>query len=80
MVQALSVTAEASELTDCFRIDQVLSYRSNRQEINTHDTVSIILEHKDNRIMDEYRWGLVPFWAKDSFRMDRRPAAAKAGV
>ncbi|MFC5649774.1 SOS response-associated peptidase [Paenibacillus solisilvae] len=70
MCQALSVTADSSEITDRFGIEQVLSYRSNRQEINTHETVSIILEHKETRILDEYRWGLVPFWAKDSFRMD----------
>jgi putative SOS response-associated peptidase YedK len=72
MCQAISITAEASELTDRFQIDNILFYTSNRHEINPTESVSAIFEHRERRVLDECRWGLMPYWAKDSLRMDSR--------
>jgi len=72
LCQALSITAEVSELSDRFQLDQVLFYTSNRHEINPPESVSAIIEHKGSRVLDDFRWGLMPYWAKDSVRMDSR--------
>ncbi|WP_274648905.1 SOS response-associated peptidase [Paenibacillus humicola] len=72
MCQSLSITAEVSELSDRFQLDQVLFYTSNRHEINPTESVSAIIEHKGSRVLDDFRWGLMPYWAKDSLRMDSR--------
>ncbi|BBH22722.1 putative SOS response-associated peptidase YoqW [Paenibacillus baekrokdamisoli] len=70
MCQSISIVAETAELTEKFQINQVLSYSSNRHERNTTESISVIIEEKNNRTLDDYRWGLVPFWAKDSVHMD----------
>ncbi|SDW68356.1 SOS response-associated peptidase [Paenibacillus sp. CF384] len=70
MCQSISITAQASELTERFELDNVLFYISNRYEVNPTDSVSAIIETKNGRILDEFRWGMVPYWARDSVRMD----------
>ncbi|WP_165822599.1 SOS response-associated peptidase [Paenibacillus montanisoli] len=70
MCQSISITAQASELTERFKLDNVLFHFSNRYEVNPTDSVSAIFESKNGRILDEFRWGMVPYWARDSVRMD----------
>jgi len=72
MCQSISIMADASELTDRFQIDHVLFHTANRREIKPTESLSAIFEHKEKRVMDECRWGLMPFWAKDSLLMDSR--------
>ncbi|TBL72435.1 SOS response-associated peptidase [Paenibacillus thalictri] len=70
MCNSISVVAEASELIQQFKLDHVLFYTSNRYEINPTQSVSAIITRKDERVLDEFRWGLMPFWAKDSIWAD----------
>ncbi|WP_308637762.1 SOS response-associated peptidase [Paenibacillus silvisoli] len=70
MCQSISITAQASELTERFELDNVLFYISNRKEVTPTDSVSAIFETRNGRILDECRWGMVPYWARDSVRMD----------
>jgi putative SOS response-associated peptidase YedK len=70
MCQAISITAASSELTERFGLDNVLFHTSNRYEIQPTESISAIVHRKDERVLDEFRWGMVPYWAKDSVRMD----------
>ncbi|NBD27535.1 SOS response-associated peptidase [Paenibacillus glycinis] len=70
MCQAIAITAASSELTERFGLDNVLFHTSNRYEIHPTESVSAIIHHKNERVLDEFRWGMVPYWAKDSVRMD----------
>ncbi|MBM7568925.1 SOS response-associated peptidase [Paenibacillus sacheonensis] len=70
MCQAISITAASSELTERFELDNVLFHTSGRYEIQPTESISAIIHRKDERVLDEFRWGMVPYWAKDSVQMD----------
>ncbi|QHW31570.1 SOS response-associated peptidase [Paenibacillus rhizovicinus] len=70
MCQAISITAASSELTERFELDNVLFHTSSRYEIQPTESISAIIHLKNERVLDEFRWGMVPYWAKDSVRMD----------
>ncbi|MBB3112648.1 putative SOS response-associated peptidase YedK [Paenibacillus phyllosphaerae] len=73
MCEALSITAEVNELTDRYQIEKVMLYNANRPEVNPTETVSAIFQHRyDGRLLDDFRWGLMPYWAKDSILMETR--------
>lgn len=80
MCNSISIIAEISELTEQFQIDNVLSYTKNRYEINPTQSVSAIIVQDNKRLLDEFRWGLVPFWAKDSVMIDREAILEKSPI
>ncbi|NEW09271.1 SOS response-associated peptidase [Paenibacillus sp. SYP-B3998] len=64
--------ADISELAKQFQIDRLLSYNSNRYEIRPTESLSaVVVNRKGERLLDEFRWGLMPFWAKDAVCGDR---------
>ncbi|SDN40283.1 Putative SOS response-associated peptidase YedK [Paenibacillus sp. yr247] len=72
MCQSISILADVNELVKQFRIDRLLSYSSNRYEVKPTESVSaVIMNKKGERLLDEFRWGLMPFWAKDAVCGDR---------
>ena len=67
MCTSISILADVSELVKQFQIDRLLSYTSNRYEVRPTESVSaVIATKKGERLLDEFRWGLMPFWAKDA--------------
>ncbi|MFD0711912.1 SOS response-associated peptidase [Paenibacillus sp. GCM10027626] len=73
MCQALSVNADANELTTRFRIEKVVSHMSGLREVMPTEQLSIIFDDPyEGRLLGESRWGLMPFWAKDSILMESR--------
>ncbi|WP_261302880.1 SOS response-associated peptidase [Paenibacillus andongensis] len=72
MCHSISILADVNELVKQFRIDRLLSYSSNRYEVRPTESVSaVMMNRKGERILDEFRWGLMPFWAKDAVCGDR---------
>ncbi|NOU71181.1 SOS response-associated peptidase [Paenibacillus sp. LMG 31458] len=72
MCQSISILADVNELVKQFRIDRLLSYSSNRYEVRPTESVSaVMMNKKGERTLDEFRWGLMPFWAKDAVCGDR---------
>ena len=72
MCNSISILADVNELVKQFRIDRLLSYSSNRYEVRPTESVSaVMMNKKGERILDEFRWGLMPFWAKDAVCGDR---------
>lgn len=72
MCQSISILADVNEVVKQFRIDRLLSYSSNRYEVRPTESVSaVMMNNKGERLLDEFRWGLMPFWAKDAVCGDR---------
>jgi putative SOS response-associated peptidase YedK len=72
MCHSISMLADVNEIMKQFRIDRLLSYNSNRYEVRPTESVSaVMMNKKGERLLDEFRWGLMPFWAKDAVRGDR---------
>jgi putative SOS response-associated peptidase YedK len=69
--------ADVSQVTEQFKIDHVLYHLSNRYEITPTQSVSAIVVRENSRQLDEFRWGLMPFWGKDSVCMDSRSVTDK---
>ena len=73
MCQALSVHVNSAELVNKLQIEHVVRYTSEPQDINPTESLSIVFDDPyEGRMLDEARWGLMPFWAKDSVLMESR--------
>ena len=67
MCHSVSILADVNDVMKQFRIDRLLSYTANRYEVVPTESVSaIMINRKGERLLDEFRWGLMPFWAKDA--------------
>ncbi|UKS25295.1 SOS response-associated peptidase [Paenibacillus sp. HWE-109] len=67
MCHSISMLADVNDIMKQFRIDRLLSYSSNRYEVKPTESVSaVMMNKKGERLLDEFRWGLMPFWAKDA--------------
>lgn len=67
MCTSISILADVSDLAKQFQIDRLLSYNSNQYEVRPTESLSaIMVNKKGERLLDEFRWGLMPFWAKDA--------------
>jgi len=62
-----TIYVDIEELIHLFAIDSAdirYEYKPNYNVAPTH-TVPVILNDDGRRVIDGFRWGLVPFWAKD---------------
>lgn len=67
MCHSIAILAEVNEIMNQFQIDRLLSYTANRYEVKPTESVSaVMINRKGERLLDEFRWGLMPFWAKDA--------------
>jgi putative SOS response-associated peptidase YedK len=53
------------ELAEWFEAEPLVDGPGGRFNVAPTDPVSIVVEKDDRRGLASYRWGLVPFWAKD---------------
>lgn len=57
---------DPDQVTDRFEVTQSLFTLPERYNIAPQQTVGVVRQIAQNeRILDGYRWGLVPFWAKE---------------
>ncbi|MDQ6421317.1 SOS response-associated peptidase [Paenibacillus sp. LHD-117] len=71
MIERFSLTAEIGELMEKFDVRKVMKGHTGRFNITPTQNVSIIMNDRhDLRVLQESRWGLFPFWAKDSVNTD----------
>ncbi|MFC7678948.1 SOS response-associated peptidase [Paenibacillus sp. GCM10028914] len=66
MCRRFSVSAGIDEVGEHFGINKVMYYYKNRYNISPMQGVPVILHDQGEMILDEYRWGLVPYWGKDA--------------
>lgn len=78
MIERFSLTAEIGDMMERFGIQKVLHGHSRRFNITPTQTVSIVMNDRHNvRVLQESRWGLFPFWAKDSVNTDHTSLGEK---
>lgn len=70
MCERFSLTTEMPELTKEFRIDKVLTFYKPRYNVAPTQSIQAIVANGKERWLDEFRWGLVPFWGKDAVNAD----------
>ncbi|RJE88285.1 SOS response-associated peptidase [Paenibacillus sp. 1011MAR3C5] len=71
MIERFSLTVDMSEIVERFGIKKVVVGHTNRFNIAPTQNVSIVMNDRhETRVLQEARWGLFPFWAKDSVNAD----------
>ncbi|XOK64383.1 SOS response-associated peptidase [Paenibacillus elgii] len=70
MCERFSLTAELPELSERYRIGQVTYAYKPRYNIAPTQQVAVIVRGAESRMLEEHRWGLVPFWGKDAVNAD----------
>ncbi|MGG1513790.1 SOS response-associated peptidase [Paenibacillus oryzisoli] len=67
MCHSIAILADVQDVMKQFRVDRLLSYNSTRYEVKPTESVSaVMVSRKGERILDEFRWGLMPFWAREA--------------
>jgi putative SOS response-associated peptidase YedK len=72
MSYRLVLHADVHELTDRFHVTQVLAFHERNSEIAPTGLIPAIFGKQSERLLDECRWGLMPYWAKASVQADTR--------
>ncbi|RUS47109.1 SOS response-associated peptidase [Cohnella sp. AR92] len=72
MCQRFSLATGLQELIEQFRIDEVDPFATYRPRYNLSPTQesSIVYEYRNQRILDNFRWGFMPYWSKDGVNAD----------
>ncbi|SMF92821.1 Putative SOS response-associated peptidase YedK [Paenibacillus uliginis N3/975] len=70
MCRRFSMSAGIDEIGKHFEINRVMYFYKNRYNISPTQSVPVILHDQGERVLDEYRWGLVPYWGKDAVNAD----------
>ncbi|MFD0959772.1 SOS response-associated peptidase [Paenibacillus chungangensis] len=71
MIERFSLTAKIDEIMEKFDVRKVLDDYANRYNIAPTQSMSIVMNDRHNvRVVAQSRWGLFPFWAKDSVNAD----------
>lgn len=78
MIERFSLTADIGDIVDMFQVSKVIRGYTNRFNVAPTQTVSIVMNDRfDQRTMQESRWGLFPFWAKDSVNAEHATLSEK---
>ncbi|GIO11454.1 DUF159 family protein [Cohnella xylanilytica] len=77
MCQRFSLSAELSDLVEQFRIGHVAMPYGPKYNISPTQTVPVIYEYRKQRILDNHRWGFMPYWSKDAVNADGRAIASR---
>ena len=78
MCVRFSLTTNVGELERRFRIEQAAELETNRYNITPTQSIPVIRNNRLGvRILDDARWGLFPFWAKDSINADASALESK---
>lgn len=71
MIERFSLTAEMGEMVNKFGIKGGIQGHTARFNVSPTQTISIIMNDRHNtRVLQESRWGLFPYWAKESVNAD----------
>ena len=70
MCRRFSMSSELETVRGQFDINQVMYFYKKRYNISPTQTMPVIVCNEGQRVLDEYRWGLVPYWGKDAVNAD----------
>jgi len=78
MIERYSLTADSGEIVNKFQVSKIVKCYTNRFNVSPTQTVSIIMNDRlGQRSIQESRWGLFPFWAKESVNAGHATLFAK---
>ncbi|WP_424768705.1 SOS response-associated peptidase [Paenibacillus sp. sgz302251] len=78
MIERFSLTADIGDIVDMFQVKKLVRGYTNRFNVVPTQTVSIVMNDRfEQRSLQESRWGLFPFWAKDSVNADHMTVSSK---
>ncbi|GKU77976.1 SOS response-associated peptidase [Paenibacillus sp. L3-i20] len=78
MIERFSLTAELDAIVERFGVNRIVQGHTNRFNVAPTQTVSIVMNDRHNvRVLQEARWGLFPFWARDSVNADQEKVMEK---
>lgn len=78
MIERFSLTADIGDIVEMFQVRKVIYGHTNRFNVAPTQTVSIVMNDRfDQRTLQESRWGLFPFWAKDAINADHTTLSEK---
>ncbi|WP_158606774.1 SOS response-associated peptidase family protein [Paenibacillus ginsengarvi] len=72
MSYRFTLQADASRICDHFGVTQLLAYVQSDRDYVPTGSVSAICLKGGQRVLDEFRWGLLPYWAKTAVQTDGR--------
>lgn len=64
MCRRYSISAGLEEVNSYFGISRVMYYYKSRYNISPMQSVPVVVQEGGERALDEYRWGLVPYWER----------------
>lgn len=70
MCKRISITTELSSLSSQFRIQEVGFSYTPCATVEPTQELPVVVRHHQERRLEQFRWGLVPFWAKDAVYAD----------
>ncbi|MFD1955012.1 SOS response-associated peptidase [Paenibacillus thailandensis] len=71
MIDKFSITADIADWVEAFRVQKIIRCYTKRFNVSPTQNVSIVMNDRwEQRSINEARWGLFPFWAKDSVNAD----------
>ncbi|GGG14916.1 SOS response-associated peptidase [Paenibacillus abyssi] len=70
MCERFSLTVDSAQLQEQFDINKVMCDYNQRYNISPTQSVPVIVGGRRERKLVDARWGLFPFWAKDSVNAD----------
>lgn len=65
MCGRFTLTSDVSEVIDTLNVSKVDYEYQPRYNIAPSQLIAVVKETNGKRVLEGYRWGLVPFWAKD---------------
>ncbi len=66
MCERFSLMSGVTELFDRFELNDIRMSLRPRSDYAPTRTVPVIVNEQGQRKLEGYRWGLIPFWAKDA--------------
>lgn len=70
MCDSLALNANVSRVKEMFRVETVGYPFRVLSAVKPVETIPAIFHSREGRILERFRWGLYPFWAKDSILAD----------
>ncbi|MCP3746601.1 SOS response-associated peptidase [Paenibacillus sp. A3M_27_13] len=65
MCGRFTLAADKNDVMDTFSVEDMHYEHTPRYNIAPSQTIAVINNNNGRRVLDGYRWGLVPRWAKD---------------
>lgn len=66
MCGRFTITAELEEILDTFSVDEKKYDYSKRYNVAPTQLIPGVIEREGKRVLEGFKWGLIPFWSKDS--------------